>query len=216
MDGQTAGLRERKRERTHQAISTAAIALFLERGFDRVSVADIAAAAEISKPTLFKYFASKEELALHRIADHREEAARVVRRRRTGEGPLTALHRHFLDGLKRRDPVTGLNDHPEVLAYHRMVFATPSLRAPLSQHAERDEAALAEALTEGDSDDGDEIDLTARLAAGQIITTHRVLARENWRRLVDGKTVTAGYDDAVAAADHAFHLLRKAFAGYYD
>ena len=122
-----AGLRQRKRQRTHDAVSAAAISLFLEHGFDRVSVADIAAAAEISKPTLFRYFRSKEDLVLHRIADHQGEAARVVRQRPAHQTPLAALHEHFLDGLARRDPVTGLNDHPEVLAFHNMIFSTPSL-----------------------------------------------------------------------------------------
>ena len=87
----------------------------------------------MSKPTLFKYFPTKEDLVLHRIADHQGEAARVVRRARPGEAPLAALRRHFLDGLERRDPVTGLNDHPGCSAYHRMVFETPSLAARVLQ-----------------------------------------------------------------------------------
>jgi Bacterial regulatory proteins, tetR family. len=53
------GLRERKKRLTYQAVSDAAIAMFLERGFDRVSVAEVAAAAAISKPTLFRYFPTK-------------------------------------------------------------------------------------------------------------------------------------------------------------
>src|SRR3954447_1647377 len=121
------GLRARKRRRTRDAVSSAAISLFLEHGFDQVSVADIAAAAEVSKPTLFRYFRSKEDLALHRIADHEGEAARGVRQRRAELSPLEALHAHVLDGLARRDPVTGLNDHPEVLAFHNLIFSTPSL-----------------------------------------------------------------------------------------
>ena len=76
------------------------------------------------------------------LALHREEAAPVVRQRATGQGPLDALHRHFLDGLRDRDPVTGLNDHPQVLAYHRMIFATPSLRAARLQYTEHDEQAF--------------------------------------------------------------------------
>jgi AcrR family transcriptional regulator len=200
-----AGLRERKRQRTHDAVSAAAIALFLEHGFDRVSVADIAAAAEISKPTLFRYFASKEDLVLHRCADHEGEAARVVRQRPAHQTPLAALHEHFLDGLARRDPVTGLNDHPGVLAFHNLVFSTPSLSARLNDYVARDEEALADALTLRDN-------LTARLAATQIIAVRRVLARENWRRLAEGESADASYDRAKTEADNAFSLLASGLA----
>ena len=198
------GLRERKRQRTHDAVSAAAISLFLEHGFDRVSVADIAAAAEISKPTLFRYFRSKEDLVLHRIADHQGEAARVVRQRPAHQTPLAALHEHFLDGLARRDPVTGLNDHPEVLAFHNMIFSTPSLSARVNDYIARDEEALADALAE--TTHGPDR-LTARLAAAQIIAVRRVLARENWRRLAAGETAAALHDPARACADNAFPLL---------
>jgi AcrR family transcriptional regulator len=198
------GLRERKRQRTHDAVSAVAISMFLEHGFDRVSVADIAAAAEISKPTLFRYFRSKEDLILHRFADHEGEAARVVRQRPAHQAPLAALRIHFLNGLARRDPVTGLNDHPEVLAFHDLVFSTASLSARLNEHTARDEEALATALVQtAQADD----ELTARLAAAQIIAVQRVLARENWRRLAAGETAAALYDAATASADDAFRLL---------
>ncbi|CAM5378137.1 hypothetical protein SGRIM128S_04360 [Streptomyces griseomycini] len=93
------GLRERKKRRMYRTVSDIAVRLFLERGFDAVSVAEVAAAAEISKPTLFRYFPAKEDLVLFRIADHEDEAARVA-----GEGPtpVEALRRHFLDGLRRQ------------------------------------------------------------------------------------------------------------------
>ncbi|SNR36286.1 TetR/AcrR family transcriptional regulator [Actinomadura mexicana] len=207
------GLRERKRMRTHQAISDAAIALFLNRGFDRVSVADVAAAAEVSKPTLFKYFATKEDLVLHRITDHRGEYAKVVRGA-PGDPPPAALRRHFTDGLARHDAVTGLNDHPQVLGYHRMVFSTPSLLARLSQHADAEQEALAAALVEHPAacaDDGAD-DLTARLAAAQIVAVTRVLARDNWRRLDGGSSADAAHPAALAAADRAFDLLDAAWA----
>ncbi|MDG4823989.1 TetR family transcriptional regulator [Asanoa sp. WMMD1127] len=196
-----AGLRERKRQRTHDAISTAAISLFLERGFDAVSVADVAAAAEVSKPTLFKYFPTKEDLVMHRIADHRGEAARVVAARGPAESPLAALRRHFLDGLRCRDPVTGLNDHPAVLAFHRLVFETPTLTARVASYIEADEAALAEALDP-------RCGLRARLAAGQVIAVQRILSRDNWRRLSEGRSADAAYRPAVTAANKAYDLLR--------
>jgi AcrR family transcriptional regulator len=195
------GIREIKRQRTYDAISTAAVNLFLARGFDEVSVAEIAAAAGISKPTLFKYFPSKEDLVLHRFADHQGESARVVRDRVGTETPVDALHRHFLDGLARRDPVTGLNDHPNVLAFHRMVFATPSLGMRLSAYVEEDEIALASAL-EGP-------DLLARLASGQIAAVQRILARQNWRELAAGRSADDLYPDAVAAANAGYALLRS-------
>jgi AcrR family transcriptional regulator len=158
-----------------------------------------AARAEVSKPTLFRYFPAKEDLVLHRIADHNGEAARVVRGRPPGVSPLAALHRHFLAGLDRRDPVTGLNDHPEVLAFHEMVFTTPSLAGRLNQYALDDEEALAAALGG---------DITARLLAAQVLVIRRVLARANWQKLAAGRTAVDVRPEAVADADRAFALLR--------
>jgi AcrR family transcriptional regulator len=192
------GLRERKKQRMYQAVSDTAIALFLEKGFDAVSVAEIAAAAEISKPTLFRYFPAKEDLVLHRFADHETEAARVVEGRPRGESAVGALRAHFLDGLRRHDPVTGLSDEPGVLAFHRLLYGTPSLVARLHGYLERSEAALAEALGG---------DLEARLAAGQIVAVQRVLAQENWRRIAEGERARDVEADAVAAAERAFGWL---------
>ncbi|MCZ0208133.1 TetR family transcriptional regulator [Streptomyces achromogenes] len=191
------GLRERKKQRMYQDVSDIAVRLFLERGFDAVSVAEVAAAAGISKPTLFRYFPAKEDLVLHRIADHETEAARVAA---GAADPVAALGRHFLAGLDRRDPVTGLNDHPEVLAFHRLLYGTPSLAARAYAHQERSEAALAEALGG---------DLDARLAAGQIIAVQRVLALENWRRIAAGEPVERVAPEAVRAAERAFARLAE-------
>ncbi|MGW8791867.1 TetR/AcrR family transcriptional regulator [Streptomyces althioticus] len=191
------GLRERKKRRMYRTVSDIAIRMFLERGFDAVSVAEVAAAAEISKPTLFRYFPAKEDLVLYRIADHEEEPARVVRE---GPTPVEALKRHFLAGLERHDPVTGLNDDPEVLAFHTLLYGTPSLVARLYGQLERTEEALAEALGDG---------LDARLAAGQIIAVRRILAQENWRRIAAGESLDAVGEDAVAAAERAFGVLAR-------
>lgn len=66
-------LRERKKLRTREAISTAAIELFVEHGFDQVSITQVAEAAEVSRRTLFAYFPTKEDLVIHRFADHEDE-----------------------------------------------------------------------------------------------------------------------------------------------
>src|SRR5690349_2240980 len=103
------GLRERKKRRMYEDVSDIAVRLFLAKGFDAVSVAEVAAAAGISKPTLFRYFPAKEDLVLHRIADHETEAARLVAGASGAESPVGVLRAHFLDGLGRNDPITGLN-----------------------------------------------------------------------------------------------------------
>ncbi|KRV49136.1 TetR family transcriptional regulator [Wenjunlia vitaminophila] len=211
------GLRERKKRQMHRAISDAAISLFLERGFDGVSVAEVADAVQISKPTLFRYFPTKEDLVLHRFADHETEAGWVVAERPPGESPLGALHAHFRTGLDRRDPVTGLNDDPEVLAFHRLVYGTPSLVARLFAYLGRSEEALAGALTEAVAGGVEPcVGRTgARLAAAQVLAVQRVLAQENWRRIAGGESADAVHPDAVAAADIAYAQLRNGAGGLF-
>ncbi|MGW4524778.1 TetR family transcriptional regulator [Amycolatopsis sp. NPDC004378] len=196
------GLRERKKLRTRAAISAAAIGLFLERGFDAVGVAEVAKAAGVSKRTLFAYFPSKEDLVLHRFADHETGAADVVRARRPGQGPLAALREAFLRGLEERSPVTGLCDEPAVLVVFRLVTGTPALVARLAQAASAGESALAAALAEAGVPSPD-----AGLAAAQIAAVRRTLAAANMAAVAAGVPAARRHPDAVAAAERAFHLL---------
>jgi AcrR family transcriptional regulator len=204
MEGEP-GLRERKKLRTHAAISDAAIALFLAHGFDQVSVARVAEAAEVSKRTLFAYFPAKEDLVVHRLADHETEIARVVRARPPGIGPLTAVRANFLDGLRERDPFTGLNDAPQVRRLLRLILDTPALVARMERFKTGAERALAQALRET----ADIPELTARLAAVQIVAVHWSLALDNAERLAHGESAEARYPGAVADAEHAFALLEN-------
>lgn len=197
------GLRQRQAQRLRQAIQDAATRLFLASGFPAVGVDEIAAAAEVSKRTLFKYFPSKEDLVIGAFADHADESARVVRQRPAGTGPLAALEAHFFDALGRRDPVTGLDDRPETLAFVAMVLSAPSLRSRLLLYQARSEETLAEALG------GDE---TARLAAAQIVAVLRTLADENRRHLTAGVTAAERLPGAVASAGQAFALLGHGMA----
>lgn len=113
------------------------------------------------------------------------------------------LRARFLSGLAHNDPVTGLNDHPQVLAFHTLLNSTPTLVARQYAYLERSEAALAEAL--GGT-------LAARLAAGQIIAVQRILAQDNWRRIAAGERVEEVRDDAVRAAEEAFGRLERSLA----
>ncbi|MEU9345409.1 TetR family transcriptional regulator [Streptomyces sp. NPDC048278] len=199
---QRMGLRETKKERTRETVSATAIRLFLDRGFDQVSITEIAEAAEISRRTLFAYFPTKEDLVLHRFADHESEAARIVRTRAAGRQPLDALREALLDALARRDPNTGLNDTPEIVAFLRMVFDTESLAARLTRYTARGTEALAEALRETGADP-----LVARLAAAQVIAVQRQLAVLNHVALAAGESADARHPEAVRATHQAFDLL---------
>jgi len=199
------GLRERKKQRTHAAISDAAITLFLEHGFTQVSVAQVAEAAEVSKRTLFAYFPTKEDLVVHRLADHETELARVVRGRPPRTAPLTAVREHVLKGLRERDPITGLNDHPQVLRLTRMILDAPTLVARMDRFKTGAERALAEALRET----AEAPELTARLAAVQIVAVRWALAQDNAERMTNGESADERHAGAVRDAEHAFALLEN-------
>ncbi|MFD9357719.1 TetR/AcrR family transcriptional regulator [Streptomyces sp. NPDC060031] len=200
----TTGLRESKKLRTRQQLAATALELFLERGFDAVSVADVAAAAEVSKPTLFRYFPSKEDLLLDRFADHQDEAARIVRDRPAGQRPVAAVHAHFLAALAERDPITGICDHPDVLAFERLLHSTASLKSRLTHYTDREVELLA-AVLEAESAPP----LIARLAARQLVDARKQLGMENWRRVASGQSADAALPAAVADADRAFGMLAE-------
>jgi AcrR family transcriptional regulator len=197
------GLRERKKRRTHAAISEAAIELFLRHGYDQVSVAQVAEAAEVSRRTLFAYFPAKEDLVVHRFADHETESARVVESRAVDVTPLEALRVHYLDALARRDPATGLNDIPAIVALYRMVFETSSLTARMHRFQAAAEEALAGALRETAGVD----ELSARMAAVQIQAVHWTLTIDNAMRLAAGESADERYPGAVSDTERAYALL---------
>ncbi|MFD0265396.1 TetR/AcrR family transcriptional regulator [Streptomyces sp. NPDC127106] len=198
----TTGLRESKKLRTRRLLAATALELFLERGFDAVSVADVAAAAEVSKPTLFRYFPSKEDLVLDRFADHQDEAARIVRDRPAGRTPVAAVHAHFLAALAEHDPITGLCDHPEVLAFQQLLHTTGSLESRLHHYTAREVELLA-AVLEAEAVPP----LAARLAAAHLVTVRHELGRENWQRIAGGMSADEAHPAAVADADLAFAML---------
>lgn len=196
-------LRERKKIRTREAISTAAIELFVEHGFDQVSITQVAEAADVSRRTLFAYFPTKEDLVVHRFADHEGESARVVRARAAGRSPLIALEAHFIDRLRAFDPATGLSDHPDVLALYRLLRTTPALEARILQFNETSETELAAALHET----ADVPPFPARLAAAQIIAVQFTLSNTNYDRCAAGTPARKALPAALKATTQAFTLL---------
>ncbi|MER6105536.1 helix-turn-helix domain-containing protein [Streptomyces sp. NPDC001832] len=202
-------LRERKKLRTRRRLLTAATELFAERGFDKVSVAEIAEAAEVSKMTVFNYFASKEDLVLAPMEEHIGDVARVVRDRVTGESAAAAVRRQFLAAIEARDPSAGLSDAPVALGLRRLIQETPALLIRAHAFSMRSFDLLAEVLVEEGEDPS-----IARIAAAQLISTRNALITANQMRLLAGESADAVAPDAVALAERGFDLLDKGLGGF--
>jgi AcrR family transcriptional regulator len=92
----TTGLRERKKQRTREAIAETAWRLFAKRGFDHVPVAEIAREADVSEATVFNYFPTKEDLVFHRMEAFEEELVGAIRERDPSESIVQAFARFVL------------------------------------------------------------------------------------------------------------------------
>ncbi|MFF8773084.1 TetR/AcrR family transcriptional regulator [Kitasatospora sp. NPDC015120] len=205
-------MRERKKRRTAIRIWRTAVALFAERGFDEVSVAEIAAAAEVSKMTVFNYFGTKEDLVLGPMEQHIGEPARVVREKAPETSAVAALHAHYSAALAAFDPATGLSDQQGVLDVVRLVHRTPVLA--LRAYAGFDRRARAELTAELLARDPAGDPLTARVAAAQLLGTRLTLTEENQRRMLAGERAADVLPEALAAADRAFALAERGLGDY--
>jgi AcrR family transcriptional regulator len=130
-------LRDRKRERTRQALVAAATDLFTRRGYDETTVADIAAAADIAPRTFFSYFASKEELLFPESDDRIRAAVDAIASRRPTEGPADVLLRALRDVGATSDDMVG----PLAALRTRLIRTVPVVRGralQLQADAQRD------------------------------------------------------------------------------
>ncbi|MET8543879.1 TetR family transcriptional regulator [Kitasatospora sp. NPDC004799] len=205
-------LRERKKIQTGIRLWRTAVGLFAERGFDQVSVAEIAAAAEVSKMTVFNYFPTKEDLVLGPMEQHLDEPARVVRERAPGTSAVGALREHYLAALERFDPSTGLSDDRVVLDVVRVIHQTPVLLSRASAGFDQKAQTLltAELLAQDPAHD----DLTARVAAAQLLGTQLALTGENQRRMLAGERAADALPAALEEARRAFALVEHGLGDY--
>jgi AcrR family transcriptional regulator len=159
-------LRERKKRLTREAIFAAAQRLFAERGFDGVTVAEIADAANISVKTLFTYVSAKEELLFNGQPVLDGVVAAVVNRR-LGQTPLVAAAQTLLAAADEADPHRGLG------GFQRAAGGGPPARSRLRALLDETEDALTEALTA--RSDGPRELAARRLTAAQIMVLVRTV-----------------------------------------
>ncbi|YCK37709.1 TetR/AcrR family transcriptional regulator [Actinomadura sp. ATCC 39365] len=206
MTERSKGLRERQKHQTRQLISDVATGLFLERGYDDVTIADVAAAAGVAKMTVTNHFPLKEDLILDRHEEVVDGLAGAVSRREPGESALEAAHRDYDERLRRRDgaiPDAGAD-------WQRMVRDTPVLRARLRQLHDQAEAKLAALLAEETGDPG----LTPRLVAAALAGVERLLFDEAQRRVLAGEESEQIFAALARTARQAYDLLRPAIGDY--
>jgi AcrR family transcriptional regulator len=173
-------LRERKKAQTRLLIADMAMGLFAAHGFERVTVAEVARAADVSVNTVFNYFPTKEDLFFDRQAEVEDMLAAIVRERRQEESAVDALRRRILDGFESDDWTTGLWNG--AVDFFRLVEGSPSLRARERELAERSTAALAGTLAAETAAAPD--DPMPMIVAGLIVGARQAVLAEARRRLL--------------------------------
>jgi AcrR family transcriptional regulator len=208
MAATTEGLRERKKRQTRETIAHAAMALFAEHGFDAVTVADVARAADVSEKTVFNYFPAKEDLVLHGGEERRAALIEAIRSRPEGTSIVEPFRAASLDFVERveHDPVES------IVAIPRLVSQSRLLRDRLFLGWEQEAAALSPVIAEETG--AAEGDLVAAVVARTLAWTHRLVFRAAFQRLLAGEDQVAVAADLREQARRAYETLEQGLAGY--
>jgi AcrR family transcriptional regulator len=191
------GLRERKKQKTRWAIQEQALRLFAEQGYEATTVDQIAAAAEISPSTFFRYFPSKEDLV---IQDRYDEMLMAGLRLAPAElGPLAAIR------LVTRDAFSAISTKEEESIRERsmLTFAVPALRARSMDNYLGTTAMLRQALAERLGRNPD--DLALRVFAGAVVGA-MLGVLEPWLYNPDGPRLVELIDQALAQLEEGLRI----------
>jgi|ERR1700678_672025 AcrR family transcriptional regulator len=202
-----AGLRERKAARTREAISRVAIGLFCARGFDAVTMSEIAEAAEVGRATLFAYFPAKEALVLDRAQD--DDPGRVFSERPPGVSLTEALRRHYRELAAHFGPAE-VEGTKRIMS---LIASTPALMTGLHRMLDRQRTGLAALLAADDSSDAS--GLTAQVVAAQTIGVILAVKSRFYERLVAGEPALVAARCLADEADAAFGLLETGIGSGY-
>jgi AcrR family transcriptional regulator len=209
------GLRELKKEQTRQLIATTAFRLFADRGFDRVTVAEIAREAQVAEATVFNYFASKEDLFYSRLDALGGRLTEAVGDRPPGEPALAAFRRALLaqeEGLLAQAESGDAEALARLRTASRVVAGSPALIAREQQAMSRTADALAALLAaETGAADGD---IRPQVAANALLGVHRALIDHVRRRVLAGDDASGLGAEVRELAAAAFALLEHGLGDY--
>ena len=195
-----AGLRERKKRQTRESIVRAAAELFAERGFDAVTVDEVARAANVSRQTVFNYFRSKEEMLFDRDAAVEATLIGALRKRAPGT-PVVDVFRAHTEAFWRRLEATGMPAHE----FWAIVESSPALRdyseAVFARHARS--VALVLAAERGEPEDDPGCHALARMLCGVNAATLTC----GLHRIARGDDAAAVAREMVIEAQRAYGLI---------
>jgi AcrR family transcriptional regulator len=202
----TTGLRERKKRETRQQISDVATALFAQRGFEAVTISQVAEAAGVAKMTVTNYFPRKEDLVFDRAGAVVAGLAAAFAARAPGESLLTAIRRDYARAAARSDVTIGLSG-PE---FARMVQSSPVLTGRGLEMLAQRERALGDAIAAETGVD----DPQQRIVAAALASVHRALYAEGMRRSLAGQDRAEITAVLAAEAERAFDRLEPSLGRY--
>jgi AcrR family transcriptional regulator len=205
------GLRERKKAQTRNAISDAARRLFLDRGFDAVTVADVAREADVAEKTVFNYFPAKEDLFYGRLEEFEEELLEAIRGRQRGETIIGAF-REFVTkqrgALQLEDPQAT----KQLRAVNRLITESPALlrreREVFGRYADSLARLIAKETRAAEGA------VEPRVVASALIDVHRLLIDYVRERTLAGDAARDIARGVRAQARKAFALLEDGLGDY--
>ena len=208
------GLRELKKEQTRQLIADTAWRLFSNRGFDQVTVAEIAREAQVAEATVFNYFASKEDLFYWPLEAFGARLVETVGARPPGESAIAAFRRALLaDGGLLAEAERGAAQAAQRLrTVNRVIAGSPALRAREQQASNRTAEALAALLAaDGGVPESDPIPL---VVANALLGAQRALLEYARRRVLSGADLAGLAAEVRQHTAAAFALLEHGLRDY--
>ena len=207
-------LRELKKEQTRQLITETAWRLFADRGFDAVTVAEVAREAQVATATVFNYFATKEDLFFSRLEEFGARLVEAIAGRAEGEPAMAAFQRYVREagGLLGRAEAGDEEAVERLRTMHRTIAASPALQAREQRALTGYANALAELLaTETGAPRGD---VRARTAANAMVGVQRALIDYVRERVLAGDKLDRLAADVRRRSDEAFALLGDGLGDY--
>jgi AcrR family transcriptional regulator len=208
MEERTSGLRERKKRAARDAIATTARRLFAERGFDTVTVAEVAAAADVSEKTVFNHFATKEDLAFAGREEGIAQFVTAIAERPPGSSVLDvfrAMTHTVLDVF-----VAGGDE--DLLAVAKIIRGSRALQERLTVGWESGAAAITAVIA--DTSGTGEDDLMPAIVARTLWFTHRSIFRLALTGLLAGEEGEQLAARLRVAADRAYDQLAGGLGEY--